>query len=559
MTSESEDRIMSRDCISSPTIDEASTERNMIGNGTLKKGPWTSAEDAVLVDYVNKHGEGNWNAVQKHSGLSRCGKSCRLRWANHLRPDLKKGAFTPEEERRIIELHAKMGNKWARMAVELPGRTDNEIKNFWNTRTKRRQRAGLPIYPPDVCLQTLNDNTQSQNMVTFTNGDTSHAEILPTNNFQIPAVEFKNLELSHELYPPSFLDIPAGSFLDIPGGSLLPQGLGSSCNNSFLFPMAHPPKRIRRSDTYHVCDGGDGGGLNDFFPNVNLFQDDKLAQSFEISSSYNQNLNGDIPSSSSCFFSGSHAFLNGNTSSSEPISWATKLELPSLQYSTQMGSCGAPSSPLPSLESVDTLIQSTLIGQTKSDSPSPRNSGLLEAVLYESHTMKMSKSNNNSNASVVPRDITDSSSQNLQGDEWEAYGDPMSPLGHSAASVFSEYTPHLSGSSLDEHQSVETISVKHEAEESGAKQSDREDEKANHVNYSRPDFLLGSNWFGSTSNADRNKDQSGVSDPIGALLGDDFCSDSKQTAATISGSPFLGHESGKWDDISEICRATGSR
>ncbi|XP_024968960.1 transcription factor GAMYB-like [Cynara cardunculus var. scolymus] len=549
MTSESEDRIMSRDCINSPTVDEASTERNMIGNGTLKKGPWTSAEDAILVDYVNKHGEGNWNAVQKHSGLSRCGKSCRLRWANHLRPDLKKGAFTPEEERRIIELHAKMGNKWARMAVELPGRTDNEIKNFWNTRTKRRQRAGLPIYPPDICLQTLNDNTQSQNMVTFTNGDTSHAEILPTNNFQIPAVEFKNLELSHELYPPSFLDIPGGNFLDIPGGSLLPQGIGSSCNNSFLFPMAHAPKRIRRSDTYPVCDGGD---LNDFFPNVNLYQDDKLAQSFEISSSYNQNLNGDIPSSSSCFFSGSHAFLNGNTSSSEPISWATKLELPSLQYSTQMGSCGAPSSPLPSLESVDTLIQSTLIGQTKSDSPSPRNSGLLEAVLYESQTMKMSKSNNNSNASVVPRDITDSSSQNLQGDDdWEAYGDPMSPLGHSAASVFSEYTPHLSGSSLDEHQSVEIISVKHEAEEAIAKQSDREDEKANHLNYSRPDFLLGSNWFGSTSNADRNKDQSVVSDPIGALLGDDFCSDSKQT--------FLGHESGKWDDISEICRAAENR
>ncbi|CAH1436443.1 unnamed protein product [Lactuca virosa] len=74
--------------------------------------------------------------IQKHSGLSRCGKSCRLKWANNLRPDLKKVAFTPEEERRIIELHAKMGNKWAHMAVELPGRTDNEIKNFWNTRTK---------------------------------------------------------------------------------------------------------------------------------------------------------------------------------------------------------------------------------------------------------------------------------------------------------------------------------------------------------------------------------------------------------------------------------------
>lgn len=89
------------------------------GGIPLKKGPWTAAEDAILVDYVTKHGEGNWNAVQKHSGLARCGKSCRLRWANHLRPDLKKGAFSPEEERLIIELHAKMGNKWARMAAEV--------------------------------------------------------------------------------------------------------------------------------------------------------------------------------------------------------------------------------------------------------------------------------------------------------------------------------------------------------------------------------------------------------------------------------------------------------
>ncbi|KAG0449202.1 hypothetical protein HPP92_027479 [Vanilla planifolia] len=82
----------------------------------LKKGPWTSAEDAILVEYVKKHGEGNWNAVQKHSGLARCGKSCRLRWANHLRPSLKKGVFTKEEEQMIIQMHAKMGNKWARMA-----------------------------------------------------------------------------------------------------------------------------------------------------------------------------------------------------------------------------------------------------------------------------------------------------------------------------------------------------------------------------------------------------------------------------------------------------------
>ncbi|KAG8387023.1 hypothetical protein BUALT_Bualt03G0210000 [Buddleja alternifolia] len=115
----------------------------------LKKGPWTTSEDMMLVDYVRKHGEGNWNAVQRNSGLMRCGKSCRLRWANHLRPNLKKGAFTADEEQLIVDLHAKIGNKWARMAAQLPGRTDNEIKNYWNTRLKRRHRAGLPIYPQE--------------------------------------------------------------------------------------------------------------------------------------------------------------------------------------------------------------------------------------------------------------------------------------------------------------------------------------------------------------------------------------------------------------------------
>lgn len=116
-TNESDDRVVSSDQIESPMTDEG-------GGGTsqgivLKKGPWTSAEDAILIDYVKKHGEGNWNAVQKNSGLFRCGKSCRLRWANHLRPNLKKGAFTQEEEQLIVELHAKMGNKWARMAAHV--------------------------------------------------------------------------------------------------------------------------------------------------------------------------------------------------------------------------------------------------------------------------------------------------------------------------------------------------------------------------------------------------------------------------------------------------------
>lgn len=115
---DSDDEMLLTDQAESPLINESSGGSSG-GGAVLKKGPWTSAEDAILVDYVKKHGEGNWNAVQKHSGLFRCGKSCRLRWANHLRPNLKKGAFTAEEEQVIIELHAKMGNKWARMAAHV--------------------------------------------------------------------------------------------------------------------------------------------------------------------------------------------------------------------------------------------------------------------------------------------------------------------------------------------------------------------------------------------------------------------------------------------------------
>ena len=85
----------------------------------LKKGQWTSQEDEILAEYVKNHGEGNWNAVQQNSGLARSGKSCRLRWTNHLRPNLKKGAFTYEEERKILMLHAAMGNKWSKIAAQV--------------------------------------------------------------------------------------------------------------------------------------------------------------------------------------------------------------------------------------------------------------------------------------------------------------------------------------------------------------------------------------------------------------------------------------------------------
>ncbi|KAF3666831.1 Transcription factor MYB32 [Capsicum annuum] len=112
--------------------------RSCCDKSKVKKGPWTPEEDLKLISFIQKHGHGNWRALPKQAGLVRCGKSCRLRWINYLRPDVKRGNFTSQEEDTIINLHRSFGNRWSKIASHLPGRTDNEIKNVWNTHLKKR-------------------------------------------------------------------------------------------------------------------------------------------------------------------------------------------------------------------------------------------------------------------------------------------------------------------------------------------------------------------------------------------------------------------------------------
>ncbi|XP_077212531.1 transcription repressor MYB5-like [Tasmannia lanceolata] len=104
----------------------------------LKRGPWTPEEDELLSTYINKEGEGRWRTLPKRAGLLRCGKSCRLRWMNYLRPSVKRGQIAPDEEDLILRLHRLLGNRWSLIAGRIPGRTDNEIKNYWNTHLSKK-------------------------------------------------------------------------------------------------------------------------------------------------------------------------------------------------------------------------------------------------------------------------------------------------------------------------------------------------------------------------------------------------------------------------------------
>ncbi|KAM7525797.1 hypothetical protein LguiA_015699 [Lonicera macranthoides] len=139
----------------------------------VKRGLWSPEEDEKLIRYITTHGYGCWSEVPEKAGLQRCGKSCRLRWINYLRPDIRRGRFTPEEEKLIISLHAAVGNRWAHIASHLPGRTDNEIKNYWNSWIKKKiRKPSAPPPPPPLPPTNTTTTTSTDHHLQFGYGET---------------------------------------------------------------------------------------------------------------------------------------------------------------------------------------------------------------------------------------------------------------------------------------------------------------------------------------------------------------------------------------------------
>ncbi|KAK4279397.1 hypothetical protein QN277_011184 [Acacia crassicarpa] len=109
----------------------------------VRKGTWSKEEDDLLRACVQRYGEGKWHLVPQRAALNRCRKSCRLRWLNYLKPGIKRGNFSEDEADMIMRFHRLLGNRWSLIAARFPGRTSNDVKNYWNSHIRKKLRCSF--------------------------------------------------------------------------------------------------------------------------------------------------------------------------------------------------------------------------------------------------------------------------------------------------------------------------------------------------------------------------------------------------------------------------------
>ncbi|KAK2661312.1 hypothetical protein Ddye_007845 [Dipteronia dyeriana] len=163
----------------------------------VKRGPWSPEEDSTLIRFLETHGTaGNWIALPQKAGLKRCGKSCRLRWLNYLRPNIKHGNFTKDEDEIICTLYTQMGSRWSIIASNLPGRTDNDVKNYWNTKLKKKLLAGKVIGHT-----TTNNYITSNNFLEKSCNRKNPHDLLDSSISTTPSSTYDHHHHNHLLFP----------------------------------------------------------------------------------------------------------------------------------------------------------------------------------------------------------------------------------------------------------------------------------------------------------------------------------------------------------------------
>ncbi|CAN6456901.1 unnamed protein product [Victoria cruziana] len=248
----------------------------------VKRGPWSPEEDATLKNYVERYGTGgNWIALPQKAGLKRCGKSCRLRWLNYLRPDIRHGGFTEEEDNVICSLYETMGSRWSVIASQLPGRTDNDVKNYWNTKLKKKMLAAknnlgvdnAHVHGNSVSICSASSPSPSSSSSPSTSTMTTIAPTSLTSAYSFSSL-IKPKDEAMVMPPmessfPYTVDPPRPNFQSV---SLLPPSGLTDNIAAQMFPDNKPlvPSQMQNSIDNNYIAWLLGGGAEDAFPLMDL-------------------------------------------------------------------------------------------------------------------------------------------------------------------------------------------------------------------------------------------------------------------------------------------------